>query len=224
MSNEQYDKFFPRFIPFEEGKHPLPEGVLPPATNTPRYELGWMIRVPQIRDLHPNYIPFILKVIWKNWRANDLRPKTRAEMDRLGYQVPELWRIGNNCVWIGIARNHPNMMRILLASERNRVKVVNQAIIALGLTPETFAPLSTENLMWLRWEKGRKFPDLDYPCVAEHLWISRRGVAPGNEGSGVPSTHPPVSKEMGTIIECRHFRRGATRLCEPRTSSEMSQQ
>ncbi|KAF5320367.1 hypothetical protein D9611_011344 [Ephemerocybe angulata] len=226
MSKELYEKSFPRYIPFGSGKQPLPEGkVLVSGLRTPKYGLGWMVRVPRVKDLNPNYFSLLFNVIWPNWRAKNFKPATEEELERIGYQVPELWQIGNHCVWISIARNHHNMMRIV-PMEKNRVKMVNQAMVALGLTPETFRPFTPNNLMWLRWEKGRRFPDIDYPCVAEHLWISRRGgavVGPGSEGSGVASTHPQVSKELGKIIECRHFRHGAPRLCVP-TSSEESQQ
>ncbi|KAF5320362.1 hypothetical protein D9611_011343 [Ephemerocybe angulata] len=199
MLKELYDESYPRFLLFGKGKQPLPEGIIPPSTRTPRYLLGWMIRVPEIRTLAANYLSFRFDVTWPIWKAKNFKLATQSEMNRVGLQVPQLWKVGENYVIISIAQNHLVMMAAL-KSERNRRVLLKQALGALDLAPGCFEPLTIENLIWLRWEKGAQFSDADYPCVGEHLWSDDSESV----GSGELSTLPPLPKEMVAIIETRY--------------------
>ncbi|KAF6758952.1 hypothetical protein DFP72DRAFT_887097, partial [Ephemerocybe angulata] len=174
MSNKESNARYPRFLPFAKGKQPLPEGIIPPSTRTPRYLLGWMIRVPEIRTLAANYLAFRFDVTWPIWKAKNFKPATQSEMNRVGLQIPQLWKVGENYVIISIAQNHPVMMAAL-KSEKNRLVLLKQALGALDLAPGCFEPLTTKNLIWLRWEKGAQFSDADYPCIGEHLWSDEIG-------------------------------------------------
>ncbi|KAF6758953.1 hypothetical protein DFP72DRAFT_887099 [Ephemerocybe angulata] len=206
MSKELYEKSFPRYIPFGSGKQPLPEGkVLVSGLRTPKYGLGWMVRVPRVKDLNPNYFSLLFNVIWPNWGAKIFKPATQEELERIGYQVPKLWEVGENYAFICVARNHPAMLS-LLKSPKNRRLIVRQAVGALGLTPGACGLDTLDNCMWLRWvESTSGFADADYPCIGEQLWTpapGARSVGPGSPGSGVVMQFPPVERELGALIEC----------------------
>ncbi|KAF5320352.1 hypothetical protein D9611_011340 [Ephemerocybe angulata] len=210
MLEEIYDKSYPRFLLFGKGKQPLPEGIIPPSTRTPRYGLGWMIRVPGIKNHFPGYMNFMLDVTWPAWRSNNFKPAKLSEMSRIGLQIPQFWEVGENYVFLYIAWNHPVMMTVL-KFEKNRGVLVRQALGALGLAPGCFEPLSAMNLIWLRWDKGARFSDAEYPCIGEHLWVLGSGAVrrrPGSAQSGVERTLTPVPKELGALIQCRYPPRG----------------
>ncbi|KAF6759912.1 hypothetical protein DFP72DRAFT_884653 [Ephemerocybe angulata] len=205
MSSELYDKLFPRYLLWGKDKQPLPEGtIIPPATKAPEYILGWMIRVPGVREIDPDYLRYIICVIWPSWEANNCKPATGDELDCIGYQVPKLRIIGDNYVFLYIARNHHRMMALLKSDKKNFITILKQTVKTLGLPKGSFKP--AVNLMWLRWEDNYQYPEADYPCIGQHLW-GTRSAAPavnlGGERSGAISGLAPVSDALGAIIECR---------------------
>jgi hypothetical protein len=74
---------------------------------------------------------------------------------------------GRDYVFIQIARNQHQSMGYL-HTPAGLKKVIDQAFLALGSKPDAFDPLI--NLLWVRWPRGEKFPEIRFPCVGERYW------------------------------------------------------
>ncbi|KAF6746554.1 hypothetical protein DFP72DRAFT_1076247 [Ephemerocybe angulata] len=217
MSSELYDKTFPRYLLWGKDKRPLPEGTLiaPTGTEAPGYILGWMIHVPGVREIDPDYLRYIICVIWPSWEANNCKPATGCELDCIGYQVPKLRIVGDNYVFLYIARNHHRMMAYLKSKSKSDSKekknpsglttILRQTVKTLGLPKGSFNP--TVNLMWLRWEDNYLYPEAEYPCIGQHVWGRRSGACAPRMSGGERSELAPVSDALAAIIECRQPQR-----------------
>ncbi|KAF6743159.1 hypothetical protein DFP72DRAFT_1178511 [Ephemerocybe angulata] len=168
MSASTYDTLYPPFLAYGEGKEPKPCGLARNTNDGPLYGLGWMVYSPGIGSRTVDYYSTLIKIIWPSWGRNRCKPATREALTRLGMMVPELTRVKMDYVFVQIARNRPAMFKYMKLA-KNRDFIIRQAIVALGLQPDTFDPL--ENLIWIRWDQGNGFPNVKYPCKWEHRYI-----------------------------------------------------
>lgn len=62
----------------------LPMGVIPPCTQVPLYNLGWMIKVEHIGQYCGGYGDVMKYLVRPNWRKHECEPANQSDLERQG--------------------------------------------------------------------------------------------------------------------------------------------
>ena len=115
--------------------------------------------------------------------------------------MPNVHVFGRDHVFIQIARNQYQSMGYLHTAAGLK-KVVDQAFLALGLKSDAFDPLT--NLLWVRWPRGERFPELKFPCIGEHYWPGEVAEETSEEAASEEKI-PQVAPEIVYIITRKFY-------------------
>ena len=130
--------------------------------------------------------------------------------------LPNVHVFGLNHVFIQIAANERQSVAYI-HTEAGLKKIVDQALLALGLSASMFDPYA--NLIWVRWPQwGEKYPELKFPCIGEQYCPDEEadaepgpstadGIAqtPEEKGKKEEEKLPQVAPELEYIIRRQYF-------------------